>query len=122
MIVKLHSQRHQTLQEIRDFLAGSGPMGFSIPGREEAYDSIENSLRQLRYLRLGKADKGMVRNYLIKVSGLSRAQVTRLIKQFRDTGHVRDHRGGPANTFDRRYQPVVVPGPCTPPSNAVVRV
>jgi hypothetical protein len=108
MIVKLHPQRHQTLQEIRDFLAGSGPMDFSIPDREEACDWIENSLRQLRYLRLGKADKGMVRNYLIKVSGLSRAQIARLIKQFRDTGHVRDHRGRPANTFVRRYQPVDV--------------
>ena len=106
--MKLHSQRHQTLQEIRDFLAGSGPLDFSIPDRKEAYDWIESALRQLRYLRLGKADKGMVRDYLIKVSGLSRAQVTRLIKQFRDTGHVRDHRGRPANAFVRRYQPVDV--------------
>jgi transposase InsO family protein len=108
MIVKLHSQRLHTLQEIRAFLAGSEPLNFSIPARDEAYGWIENALRQLGYSRLGKADRGLVRDYLIKVSGLSRAQITRLIKQFRETGHVRDRRGRPANAFVRRYRPVDV--------------
>lgn len=108
MIVKLHSQRLQTLDEVRAFLAGSGPLDFKVPARDEAYEWIENTLRQLGYKRLGKAEKGLVRDYLIKVSGFSRAQVTRLITQFRKTGHVSDRRGRPANAFRKRYQPVDV--------------
>jgi transposase InsO family protein len=105
MIVKLHCQRLQSLDEIRAFLAGSVPVDFEVPSREEAYGWVEASLRQLGYLRLGKADKGLVKQYLGKLSGLSRAQMTRLVKQYRDTGYVRDRRGRPANAFVRRYQP-----------------
>lgn len=36
--------------------------------------------------------KGVIRGYLIKVSGFSRAQVTRLIGQYRASGYVRDQR------------------------------
>lgn len=104
MIVKLHSQRLQTLDEVRAFLVGCGPLDFKVPARDEAYEWIENTLRQLGYKRLGKTEKGLVRAFLIKVSGFSRAQVTRLIHQFRQTGRVRDHRGKPANAFSRHYQ------------------
>ena len=86
MVVKLHCQRLQSLDKIRAFLAGSGPVDFEVPSREEAYGWIGTSLRQLGYLRRGKADKGLVKQYLGKLSGLSRAQMTRLIKQYRDTG------------------------------------
>ncbi len=105
MIVKLHTQRLQSLEEIRAFLAGTLPLDFDVPARSDAYGWIESSLRQLGYLRLGKADKGVVRDYLIKVSGFSRAQVTRLIAQYRPSGYVRDRRGLPANAFRRRYLP-----------------
>ena len=45
---------------------------------------------------LGKADNGLVRRYLEHVSGLSRAQMTRLIHQFRETRSIRDRRTRPA--------------------------
>lgn len=103
--MKLHCQRLQSLDEIRSVLAGATSLDFEITSREAAYAWIEASLRQLRYLKLGKADKGIVKQYLEKVSGFSRAQMTRLIAQYRKTGYVRDHRGKPANAFQRFYQP-----------------
>ena len=51
MIVKLYSQRLQSLNEIRDFLAGSNLLDFEVPSRDEAYQWIEQSLRQLGYFR-----------------------------------------------------------------------
>lgn len=105
MIVNLHTQRLQTLDEIRAFLGGTLQLDFTVPLRQDAYGWIETTLRQLQYLRLGKADKGVIRDYLIKVSGFSRAQTTRLITQYRQTGRVRDHRGRPTNAFRRRYLP-----------------
>ena len=45
-----------------------------------------------------------MKRYLAKVTGLSRAQLTRLIGQHRRTGRIEDRRGGaPARPFERRY-------------------
>jgi len=105
MIVMLKTQGLQTLEQVRAFLEGSQPLGFEVPAREAAYEWITGELRRLHYPRLGKADKGLVRRYLAKVTGLSQAQITRLIKQFRSTGRLRDRRGPPAAPFARRYTP-----------------
>ena len=43
---------------------------------------------RLAYDALGRAAKGTVREFLGKVTGLSRPQVTRLIGQYRATGRV----------------------------------
>lgn len=101
----LKTQGLQSLEQVRAFLEGAHPLGFEAPAREAAYDWIAGELRRLHYLRLSKANKGLVRRYLAKVTGLSRAQITRLIKQFRDTGRIRDRRGPPAAPFARRYTP-----------------
>ncbi|AGA88938.1 integrase family protein [Thioflavicoccus mobilis 8321] len=101
----LKTQGLQRLEQIRAFLEGSQPLGFTAPARDAVYDWIAGELRRLQYTRLSKADKGLVRRYLEKVTGLSRAQVSRLIKQFRDSGQIRDHRGPPAKPFARRYTP-----------------
>ena len=58
----------------------------------------------LREANSTESDKGLVRRYLAKVTGLSRAQLTRLIGQHRETGRIEDRRGGaPACPFERRY-------------------
>ena len=68
------------------------------------YEFVRRALVRLGYERLGKSDKGLVRRYLAKVTGLSRAQLTRLIGQHRETGRIEDRRGGaPACPFERRY-------------------
>lgn len=103
MIVTLKTQGFRSLDAVRAFLDGSQPLDFQAPHREDAYDWIATELRRFRYHRLGKTDKGLIRRYLAKVTGLSRAQITRLIAQYRRTGRVRDRRGAPARPFTRRY-------------------
>jgi predicted DNA-binding transcriptional regulator AlpA len=44
---------------------------------------------QQEYAQLGRDGKGLVRRYLSKMTGLSRAQVTRLIRQYSDCGEVK---------------------------------
>lgn len=108
MIVTLKTQGLQTLEQVRAFLEGAQSLGFTAPAREAAYDWIACELRRFQYSRLGKADKGLVRRYLEKVTGISRAQMTRLISQFRSTGRIVDRRGPPAKPFARRYTPADV--------------
>jgi hypothetical protein len=104
MIVNLDTRRLRTLDDIRAFLSGSTQFDLSISDPTAAYWWIEDTLKQLRYGALGKADKGTVRTYLEKVKGLSRAQVTRLIGQFLQSGKVRDRRSPPAKPFLQRVK------------------
>lgn len=60
--MKLHTQRLQTLEEVRAFLAGTLALNFRVPARKDAYGWIEDSLRRLRYPQLGRADKGLIRD------------------------------------------------------------
>ncbi len=77
-----------SLGEIREFLAGAGPVEFAAHGRAEIYRWVERTLVRYEYAGLGKADKGLVRRYVEKMTGLSRAQVTRLITVYTATGRV----------------------------------
>ncbi|MGH8647431.1 MAG: DDE-type integrase/transposase/recombinase [Gammaproteobacteria bacterium] len=75
-------------EEMGEFLEGSYKVRFQAEGRPAVYGFIEGVLRAQQYRRLSKGQKGIVRRYLTKLTGLSRAQVTRLLAQWRQTGHV----------------------------------
>ena len=71
--------------------------------RSDAYRLIERTLERYDYLHQDKAGKGILRRFLGEATGLSRAQVTRLLNQHRTTGCLTDHRGAPRRPFPRRY-------------------
>jgi len=103
MSVLLHTHRLQTLEQIRAFVEGSESLDIEVHDRQAAYDCVAQTLRRFGYTRLGKADKGLIVRYMIRVTGRSRQQITRLIAQFRSTGTVRDRRGSPSRPFTPRY-------------------
>ena len=103
MILQLDIERLRTLDEVRDFMAGSTPVDFRFVERADAYAFVRRFLVRSRYLRLPRSDKGLVRRFLIKVTGFSRAQTARLITQYRETGRIEDRRRGPKRPFRRRY-------------------
>ncbi|MGC8732850.1 MAG: integrase [Halothiobacillaceae bacterium] len=85
----MNDSKRLSLEEIRAFLAGAGPVEFAAHSRGEVYAWVERTLVRHEYATLGKVDKGVVRRYLAKMTGLSRAQVTRLIASYTATGRVR---------------------------------
>ncbi len=103
MIVSLQPHRLQSLDQIRKFVSSGGEAGFRHTDRTSAYEFCRVTLVRFRYASLGRRDKGTVRSYLAKVTGLSRAQVARLIRQYRETGRIVDRRGPPGNAFARRF-------------------
>ena len=74
MIVTLQTQRVQTLDQVRAFVEGSEAVDFAGGDRAGVYTLVRRTLVKLNYHRLSKADKGLVKRYLTKVTGLSRAQ------------------------------------------------
>ncbi len=85
-----------SLEQIRAFLDGAGPVEFVGEDRKQRYGWVEQTLRQHDYSRLGRAEKGLLRSYLTKMTGLSRAQTARLIGQYQAQGAV------PAPVYQRR--------------------
>jgi hypothetical protein len=78
-----------SLEQIQAFLIGSGEVRFSGQHRDELYAWAEGTLVQYQYSSLGRGGKGLLRQYLGRMTGLSRAQVTRLITSYVETGHVK---------------------------------
>lgn len=78
-----------SLEQIRAFLEGSDELRFEASDRRELYEWVERTLVQQEYQSLARQDKGLVRRYLAKMTGLGRAQMTRLIGQYRQRGQVR---------------------------------
>ena len=76
------------LEQIRAFLAGSEPVRFAGERRQEVYGWVEKTLVRHQYASLDRPGKGLVRRYLARMTGFSRAQVTRLITGYCKTGRV----------------------------------
>jgi transposase InsO family protein len=71
-----------TLEQMEAFLEASQQVQFAAYNRTEMYGWVERTLRHQRYGELKRGDRGVLRRYLAKMTGLSRAQVTRLIAQY----------------------------------------
>jgi hypothetical protein len=78
-----------SLAQIRAFLEGSEELRFESSNRQERCAWVQRTLVEQEYGGLGRAEKGLVRRYIAKMSGLSRAQVTRLIGQYQTSGEVK---------------------------------
>ena len=106
MIVRLSTRRMTTLDQVRSCLEGNEPVDYHPLDREGAYGFVRVTLDTFEYQGLGRSDKGTIRRYLEKFSGLSLPQVERLIRRHRDTGRVADLRAGNSGRdFPRVYQP-----------------
>ncbi len=99
----LELETHRTLEQVRLFVEGSAGTAALAPQREAAYRHIGSVLARFGYWRLGKAERGLLRRYLQRTTGLSRAQLARLIARYLAQGELRDRRQRPAKPFVRRY-------------------
>jgi transposase InsO family protein len=96
-----------SLEQIREFLQASDEIHFKGKGRAEIYAWVARTLRQQRYSRQDRAAKGLLRQYLAKMTGLSRAQITRLIRQYRQGGAIQPARYR-RHRFASKYTPADV--------------
>src|SRR5258708_10285360 len=68
-----------SLEQIQAFLDASGEVAFKGRKRAEVYGWVNQTLREQGYQDLKRSGRGLVRLYLEKMTGLRRAQRTRLI-------------------------------------------
>jgi hypothetical protein len=78
-----------SLEQMEEFLRGSASITIEAKGQAEIYGFVERVLVEQEYHRQGKKRRGRIRAYLCKLTGLSQAQMTRLIRLHRKDGRVK---------------------------------
>ena len=98
----MQASEQLSLDQIQAFLRGSTGIQFQGTSRAEKYGWVEQILVQQQYLQQDRRGRGLIRQYVAKMTGLSRAQVTRLIGQYVQCGKVkvRQYR---RHRFAQRY-------------------
>lgn len=92
-----------SIEQLERFLDGSQVCHYEpCSSKDERYQWIQKTLAQFIYITLSKREKGIVIQFLVKISGYSRQQITRLIKQYVATGQCR-RKQCTSNGFSRRY-------------------
>ena len=88
-MISVHETEKLSLQQIEQFLLAAKEVRFEASQREEIYGWVERLLCRQEYMGQGRRARGLLRRYLSKMTGLSRAQLTRLVGRYLATGRVR---------------------------------
>jgi transposase InsO family protein len=104
MVIDMNEKRLVTLEQLRDFLAGTKEVEFQAWGEDdERYRHIEGVVKRFQYAGLKRAGKGLVLRYLERTTGYSRQQLTRLVARCLRTGQLAKAYGAPKIGFVRCF-------------------
>lgn len=78
----------QTMDQVRRFVEGNDGVEFKRQSGQGAYEWVESTLRRFGYERLERPEKGVIRRFISRVTGYSRAQVSRLIGEHQRKGRL----------------------------------
>lgn len=94
----------RTIEQVRLVLAGTQALEFRRAEDDEGrYAWIEQVLRRFGYRQLGRSERGAVLAYVQRLSGYSRAQVTRLVARWVGGKPLAKQYRAPEHAFARRY-------------------
>ncbi len=85
MVIHMEEAKLRTLEQVKVFLDGTSEVAFRVP-KDERNQFIERVLKRFGYAPHGRIDKGVLLRYIERMTGLSRQQVTRLVRLYRKDG------------------------------------
>jgi transposase InsO family protein len=104
MVIDMNEAQVRTLEQVRQVLEGTQSLEFRRAEDDEGrYAWIESVLRRLEYRQLRRCDRGVVLAYLQRLSGYSRAQITRLVSRWVGGKRLVKEYRAPEHAFARRY-------------------
>jgi transposase InsO family protein len=93
----------KSIEQISAFLAGSQAIVFAVASnKDERYLFVEKVLKRFNYCRLKRKEKSVLLKFLLKVTGYSRQQLTRMVERYVDTGKLKRFQKT-TNGFAPRY-------------------
>ena len=103
MTIQMNDSHMVSITQIKEFIKNSDRIEFRGASREERYEWIGNTLGRFRYFSLSKKDKSIVKEYVMKMTGFSDAQMTRLVKKKKKFGKIFISKVK-RQKFDRKYR------------------
>lgn len=104
MTITMDDSHVLSIAQIREFLQLSGAVHFEGVSIKEKYEWVDKVLTRFGYSRLKKKERGSVRKYIMKMTGFSKSQLTRLITKKKEIGKVLPS-SRKRNTFSTTYTP-----------------
>lgn len=106
MVIDMNEAQVRTVEQVRQVLEGTQALEFRAAQDDEGrYRWIDAVLWRLDYRVLRRADRGAVLAYVQRLSGYSRAQVTRLVSRWVAGQPLAKNYRAPEHAFARRYTP-----------------
>lgn len=104
MVIDMNEAQVRTVEQMRQVLEGTQALEFGRAQDDEGrYSWIEGVLRRVEYRQLPRGDRAPVLSYLQRLSGYSRAQVTRLVSRWVGGKVLVKQYRAPEHAFARRY-------------------
>ncbi len=92
-----------TIESLESFLQGNQAIAFRVLGNKaERYQFVQKTLVKHQYITCSKIDKGIITRFLMKITGYSRQQLTRLIGQYKKSGRI-EWKPCRSHGFARKY-------------------
>jgi hypothetical protein len=106
MVIDMNEARLDTIEQIREFLAGTADVVFAIPTDDSRLRTfVATVLKRFGYFQLAKSQRGVLFAYMRRLTGYSRQHLSRLVAQYRRTRSLKPlSRASPAS-FARKYEP-----------------
>lgn len=103
MVIDMNEERLDSIEQLAQFLELTAVLSPRVFGGEaERQSHVKRMLSRFNYPHLGRADKGVVKRYLVHVTGYSNQHLTKLIARFIGKQPL-GQRKSPAAGFNRRY-------------------
>jgi transposase InsO family protein len=104
MVIDMNEAQVRTLEQVRQVIAGTQALEFRRSEDDtQRYAWIGQVLGRFAYRQLQRGDKGLVLAYLQRLSGYSRAQITRLVSRWVEGQALAKNYRRPAHAFAQRY-------------------
>jgi transposase InsO family protein len=103
MVIDMNEAKVTTLEQLRQFLAGTVAVVFKTGPDDTRYAHIADVLRRFQYAGLKRPEKGLVLRYLERTTGYSRQQLTRWVTRFQALRQIKKRYRSPKVGFARIY-------------------
>ena len=107
MTIIMNDSHLVSIAQIKEFIKVGGEISFIGKSRDETYRWIELVLSRFWYFSLRKKEKSVMRKYIMKMTGYSDSQLTRLIRKKKTTRVIRAVKGK-QHRFEKTYTPIDV--------------
>ena len=86
MTINMNDSHIVSITQLKEFLKVAKKFDFKAASRKGKYEWINEILLRFGYFKLRKRDKAIVKRYIMQMTGISDAQLTRLISRKKKIG------------------------------------